>query len=337
MASLVVAIVIVVGQGGSSNPAGFGTSASGNSVSGVSSSASGAAAPAVKAAAPTPAPKRAASVHQHAAGGGTASAASTAALPSPPVNGGGQAVFGQAASGALQAPTAGRKVVQGAQLSLATTSRRVDQVAQEVFNVIDQQKGIVKTSRVTASGGQGGYAEFQLAVPSGNLAATMGALSNLQYARVTSRTDSTQDVTNQYRVAKQQLADDRALHTSLLKQLANAVTQAQIDSLTARIHDAEAAISRDQAALNALNRSVNFSQIYVTINAGAVPIPVQHGSGGFTLHKAVHDAGKVLTVAAGVALIVLAALLPVALVVALLWWIGSTVRRRRRMQALDLY
>jgi hypothetical protein len=27
----------------------------------------------------------------------------------------------------------------------------------------------------------------------------------------------------------------------------------------------------------------------------------------------------------------------VALVVAVLWWVGSTVRRRRRMQVLDLY
>jgi hypothetical protein len=44
----------------------------------------------------------------------------------------------------------------------------------------------------------------------------------------------------------------------------------------------------------------------------------------------------VLTVAAGVALIGLAALVPVALVGALAWWIASSVRRRRREQALDL-
>jgi hypothetical protein len=144
-------------------------------------------------------------------------------------------------------------------------------------------------------------------------------------------------VTNQFRVDQRHLADDSALRTSLLKQLANAVTQAQIDSLNARIHDAEAAISSDEAALHTLNRNVGYSQVYVTINAGAVPVPVQPGGSGFNLGKAAHDAGKVLTVAAGVALIGLAALLPVGLVLALLWWIGSTVRRRRRLQALDLY
>lgn len=335
-ASLAVAVVIVVGQGGSSGMGSFagGTTASGSSVS----SAAGAGT------SPALAPREKRAVVRHAAASkalqlaqprdssaGSAGASSQAFLPST------SAPAGNLPLSTLQPPTADRKVIQGAQLSLATTSRRVDQVAQEVFNVIGQQKGIVKSSRVTANGGQGGYAEFQLSVPSGNLAATMGALSNLQYARVASRTDSTQDVTNQYRVDQRHLADDRALRTSLLKQLAAAVTQAEIDSLTARIHDAEAAISRDEAALNALNRSVGFSQIYVSINAGALPVPAHHGSGGFTLRKAVHDAGRVLTVAAGVALIVLAALLPVALVAALLWWIGSTMRRRRRQQALDLY
>jgi ABC-type uncharacterized transport system permease subunit len=43
----------------------------------------------------------------------------------------------------------------------------------------------------------------------------------------------------------------------------------------------------------------------------------------------------VLTVAAGVALIALAALTPIALVAALIWWVGAALRRRRREQALD--
>ncbi|MBV8946498.1 MAG: hypothetical protein JOZ95_13825, partial [Solirubrobacterales bacterium] len=47
------------------------------------------------------------------------------------------------------------------------------------------------------------------------------------------------------------------------------------------------------------------------------------------------DAGRVLTVAAGVVLIALAVLSPLALLAALAWWVGSTVRRRRREQALD--
>ncbi len=200
--------------------------------------------------------------------------------------------------------------------------------------MVGQQNGIVKSSSVTANGGPGGYAQFLLSIPSSNLSRTMSALSTLQFAHVQSRTDTTQDVTNQYNVDKSHLADAQALHTSLLKQLASATTQAQIDSLQARIHDAENQISADESALHSLQRQVGYSQINLDINSAGVPVPA-HG-GGFTLGRAAHDAGRVLTVAAGVALIVLAALLPVGLVLALLWWVGRTVRRRSRQQALDL-
>jgi hypothetical protein len=327
--SLIVAVVIVASQGGGGSSA-------------INGPETGAAASAARAVAPR------GPVHHHAAekkapserfvvptGTATSGSAAQSAVPAPsngalapaPANGAGQF---------LALPhSAGRKVIQGARLSLSTTSKRVDQVAQEVFNVIAQQKGIVKSSQVTASGGPGGYAEFQLSVPNGNLASTMAALSNLQYARVASRTDTSQDVTNQFRVDQRRLADDRALRTALLKQLASAVTQAEIDSLDARIHDAAAAITSDENALHAINRSVGYSQIYVDIHAGAVPVPRHRSGGGFTIGKAAHDAGHVLTVAAGVALIGLAGLLPLGLVLALVWWIYATHRRRSRLQALD--
>ncbi len=65
--------------------------------------------------------------------------------------------------------------------------------------------------------------------------------------------------------------------------------------------------------------------------------PVAHTSSkGFTIGKAAHDAGRVLTVVAGVALITLAVLLPLVLVGGLAAWIATTVRRRRREQALDV-
>ncbi len=228
----------------------------------------------------------------------------------------------------------GRKIVQSAQLALAAPASHIDDVAQEVFRVVGDENGVVNNSTVTASAS--GYAQFQLSVPSSALQATMTSLSELKYATVSSRTDATQDVNGQYLSDQRQLADDRALRTSLLKQLANATTQAQIDSLTAQIHDAEASIRSDESTLNGLNHKINFSQISLTVNA-ATPVPVAHKSSGtFTLGKAAHDAGRVLTVVAGVALISLAAVLPIALIVALIWWIWATLRRRRREQALDL-
>jgi hypothetical protein len=237
---------------------------------------------------------------------------------------------------AVQPPSNGRKIVQGAQLALTTTSGRIDQVAQEVFTVIGQVRGIVSSSTVTASSGPGGYAQFQLSIPSSELSQAMTSLSSLRYARVASRTDTTQDVNNQYQADVRKLGDARALRTSLLKQLADATTQTQIDSLTARIHDAEASISSDEATLRGLTRQISYSHVLVTINGGPVPVPVAGSHSGFGIGRAAHDAGRVLTVAAGIALIAVAALVPLALLGGLAWWISSAVRRRRREQALDL-
>jgi hypothetical protein len=162
----------------------------------------------------------------------------------------------------------------------------------------------------------------------------MTQLSRLDHAQVTSRTDGIQDVTDQYGAAQRRVSDAQAHRTALLKQLANAQTTEQINSLNAQIRDADAAISAAQGALASLNRRINNVQIAVTINA-AMPAPVVQSS-GFTIGKAAHDARRVLVVAAGVALIVLAVLVPVALLAALLWWAGTLVRRRRREHALDV-
>jgi Domain of unknown function (DUF4349) len=234
----------------------------------------------------------------------------------------------------LQPPTSGRKVIQSAQLNLAAPPNRIDDVAQQVYNVIGVVGGVVENSTVT-QGGSGGSAEFQLSIPSGSLGQAMSRLSSLNYASVLSRTDASQDITDRYGAAQRALADARALRTSLLKQLANATTTEQVDSLKAQIRDAEASISSDQATLNRLNHAVGFSQLSLEITARSGPAPVSHGGGGFGIGRAAHDAGRVLTVAAGVALIALAALTPVALVAALFWWVGAALRRRRREQALD--
>ncbi len=330
--ALVVAIVVVAGgSGGGSSMSSSSAASAGSSGASVGSSAASAgtaagtsstAARATGAAAPlAPSDVRTSNPRAEKA------AASSTAAPSAPTS-------GSSAPQVLQPPTTGRKVVQSAQLNLAAASSRVDAVAQEVYNVVGQVNGIVNSSTVT-QGGPNGYASFQLSVPSASLPETMSRLSQLTYAQVTSRTDNTQDITNQYNATASALADARALRTSLLKQLANAVTTEQVQSLTAQIHDAEASISSDEATLGRLNNQVNFSQINVEINTSTPLPPVAHKSGGFGIGRAAHDAGRVLTVAAGGALIAIAALTPVGLVVALVWWVGAAFRRRRREQALD--
>jgi hypothetical protein len=255
----------------------------------------------------------------------------------------GPAMFGAANGVAstqapVPAPTPnGRKVIQSAQLQLVAPGAKIDTVSQELFSVVGDEHGVVKSSTITAASGNNGYAVFQLSIPSNNLADTMTRLSSLRYAHVASRTDATQDVNGRYLSIVRGLKDAQTLRTSLLKQLAKATTQIQIVSIKAQLNDAEATIARYEAALRNINYKVNYSTLSVQINAGAVPIlhPASSSSGGFTLGKAAHDALRVLTVAAGVALITLAVLVPLGLFVAVVVWIGYWIRRRRREAALD--
>jgi hypothetical protein len=259
------------------------------------------------------------------------SAASSSAAPS---SAGAQKTFTAAAS-PLPAPAPdGHRIVQSAQLSLSTTPGRIEQVAQQIFDVVGAARGDVSHSTVTAAGGNGGFADFQLSVPSATLPQTMAQLSRLRGANVVSRTDATQDIGGSFVSANRRLADARALRTTLLRQLSSAVTTQQVDSLRARIRDAEASIASDLATLRTLRRQVGFSQISITISSSPGSHPV--AAGGFTLGEAAHDAGRVLTVVAGVALIALAVLLPISVVAALVAFMWLVFRRRRREQALDL-
>jgi hypothetical protein len=263
---------------------------------------------------------------------------------SPSVNG---TVFGPASSGGSAASTAapspapvpnGRKIIQSSSLQLGTQASRIDAVAQEVFDVVGAVQGIVDSSNVASTGGPGASAQFRLRIPSGALNQALSALSRLRYANVISRIDNTRDVNSSFVSARRQIADAQAALVGLRQKLAAATTQTDILSLKAQIANENATIKQAQASLQSLNRQVDYSRVYVSIQADGFvppPVPVSQG-GGFGLHQAGHDALRVLQVSAGVALIALAVLIPIGLLAALGWWFGLTVQRRRRERALDL-
>jgi hypothetical protein len=315
--ALVVALVTFVPGGGSSssvNDLAARSTSSGSAVNAQTVSSSSASAPSSAAAgSAVPAPS--------AVGTATTGAGATAVPPTAPSGG-------------------NRQVVQSARLALSTRPGKVDAVAQQVFDVVGSEKGYVANSSVTATGNPESGADIQLSVPSANLQQTLIALTQLHGATVVSSTNSSHDITAQVGGAGRRLAEARALLRSLLGRLANAYTSEQIDSLKAQIRDANATIDRDQAALNGLHRQVQYSRIALTIQ-GSAPASGGHGGSGsgsgsgFTLHRAGHDAVRVLVVAAGVLLIALAVAIPLALVAALVAWLWLRLRRHRRESALD--
>jgi hypothetical protein len=279
----------------------------------------------------------------------TSQASQRAATRSPGVAGAGSAAvpsksavnqlstFGafNATSTAPVAP--GGKQIQSAQIGLTTPNAHVDQVSQEVFDVVGVEHGTVQSSHITSAtrGSGGGAAYFTLSFPTSNLQAAMTQLSRLRYAAVSSRTDASQNVGGQYAGDHRRLVDAEALRTSLLKQLQTAYTQSDIDSIKAQLRLAERQITSWQSTLASLQHQISNSDVSVQINSGGLPFVPVARSGGFTIHRALHDAGRVLVVSAGVALITLAVLVPVGLLGALLMWLWVWLRQRRREHALD--
>jgi hypothetical protein len=240
-------------------------------------------------------------------------------------------------SGLPYSAASGRKVVQSAQLTLRAANDRIDTVAQEIYNVVAAESGIVKSSKVsdaTASQG-GGSAVFNLSIPSGNLETALAQMSKLRFATVLTRSNSTTDVTNTYNSDRSALQDQQALRLSLLKQLGEATTTAEVDSLQARIKLAETQISNDQSALANLKHQISYSNVSVQLGSGTAAVTTTSSSHGFTLSVAWHDAIRVLVVAAGVIVVAAAVLIPVALVAALLGWFAHGMRQLRRERVLE--
>lgn len=337
IAGVAVVLVVAGGNGGvatnggslasSSSSAAASTAVSSTAASG----APGAPARDLKTATPNanhrPAFRAAAGAASTTASSSSASAGSAAAS---------SAAAGASPSAPAPVPSPSRQVVQSAQIQLSAAPSRIDDVAQQVFDVIGFEKGFVDSSNVTATRNTNANASFQLSVPSANLSATLTALSRLRGANVVSRTDATADITGQVGGAGERLAVARALRRSLLTQLGAATTTQLIDSIRLRLRSADASINSDLSTLRGLQRQVAYSRIALTIQAAARPAPAPAKGSSFTIGRAAHDAGRVLVVVAGVALIGLAVLVPVGLVAALAVWVAMAVRRRRREHALDL-
>jgi Domain of unknown function (DUF4349) len=311
--ALIALVIVVVPHGGTSSSSsgsaahssGIAVNPTAKSAAGVSSTADGAA-------------SSSGGASLSASGTSTSSAPSVAAAPAP-----------------TPRTPAGRQVAQSAHLALTAAPGRIGGVAQQVFDVIASEHGFVASSHVDAERLGTSTARFALRVPSGRLQQTLNRLSRLHHARVLARSDASDDITGQVNTTTGRLGQDRAYHRSLLTQLAAADTTEQADHIQAQLRRNNAAIVRDQNALAGLHGRVRDSRIGVSIQSPMAVAHHHHSSGGgFTLRRALHDAGHVLVVAAGVALITLAVLVPAGLLAALAAWVWAIARHRRRESTL---
>jgi hypothetical protein len=224
------------------------------------------------------------------------------------------------ASGAASAP--GRVQQLGASITLTATPEEVQTVADRVSRLTTSEGGFVQSSHVN-EGEKTGEATLTLSLPSAKLSAALASLGQL--APVRSESQSLQDITNTYNEARQRLHDATAERQALLRALARASTEGEIDSLHARLAQNGGAIAQARAALGTVAKQASTAEVEVTVVGDK-----NASSEGLTLHRGLHDAGRVLTVTFVVLLVAAALLVPLALVAIALATAWQAWRRHQR-------
>ena len=185
------------------------------------------------------------------------------------------------------------------------------------------------------AGGAAGGGEFVLRVPTGRLDDAVAQLSRVAHVR--ERRQDAEDITAQRTSVADRLQEERAERTSLLKRLAAAQTDAEAASLRARLRDVNDRIAANRTALKRVDNRARYANVAVTLvadpSAGAAG--GKHDDGTWSPGDALADAVRVLEVAAGVLLVGLAVLAPLALLAAVLLAGRHVAVRRGRERALD--
>jgi hypothetical protein len=261
------------------------------------------------------------SIKAPAASAGGATAARATAGPS-------VSVTNEPAAAGAPSSAPGRVQQLAASITLAVIPANVQSAAARVARLTVDEGGYVQSSHVQVQQAGASEASLELRLPSEKLSAALASLERV--APVRDESQSLQDITGSYDAARDRLADATAAHAALLRALAHASAQEQVDSLRERLAQASTALTRARVVFEAVSRQASTAEVEVTVLADA-----HAGSQGLTLGRGLDDAARVLVVSLTVLLIGAAVLAPatlalLALIAALRAW-----RRNRREHALD--
>jgi hypothetical protein len=222
----------------------------------------------------------------------------------------------------------GRDIERSAYIVLGTKPGEVAGASAKVYEAVHAANGVVLHSSVQSGNSGATGASFDLLIPSAKLNDALATFSSI--AEVRQRHDATNDITAPTVSAAEELADSNATIDSLLKQLGDAETEAEQESVEARLREERRRHAAIRASLDHLHQRASMSEVTLRIvtDHGAGVTPPSKDGGGWDVGDALHDAGHVLTIAAGVLLIGLAVLAPFALF-GLIFWAGNRVRIRR--------
>jgi hypothetical protein len=221
-----------------------------------------------------------------------------------------------------------RDIERSSYIVLGTKPGEVSGAAAKVYEAVHAAGGYVLNSSVQSGTAGATGASFELSIPSAKVNSALAAISSI--AEVRERHDATTDITAPTVSAAEELADSNAKIEGLLKQLGEAETEAEQESVEARLREERRHHAAIRASLDHLHQRASMSEVSVRIvtSHGAGITPPSKENGDWGVGDALHSAGHILTIAAGVVLIGLAVLAPFALI-ALLFWAGNRFRVRR--------
>jgi Domain of unknown function (DUF4349) len=228
----------------------------------------------------------------------------------------------------------GRDVERSSYIVLGTKPGEVAGAAAKVYEAVHAANGFVLSSSVQSGTTGATGASFELSIPTRKVDDALAAISSI--AEVRERHDATNDITAPTVSAAEELADSSAAIEGLLKQLADVETEAEQESVEARLREERRHHAAIRASLDHLHQRASMSEVSVRIvtNHGAGVTPPSNDKGEWGVGDALHSAGHILTIAAGVVVIGLAILAPFALIGLLIWAANRFRVRRLRERTL---
>jgi hypothetical protein len=230
-------------------------------------------------------------------------------------------------AGGLADLSRNRDIERSAEISLLAGPADIADDSTKVFAAVHDANGIVLHS--TTSSGRNGSARFELLIPSARLGDALATFSSIDEVR--SRHEATDDITKPTVSTEEELQDVQARVDSFLAQLAGAEVESEREAIAAELHSERGQAARLRNQLARLRQRTTYSRVLVRIESGA---SIESGS-TWGIGDAFHNAGHILGIAAGVTLIGLAVIAPLALLCLLAWLTQRLWLRSRRERALD--
>jgi hypothetical protein len=224
-----------------------------------------------------------------------------------------------------------RDVERSAQIVLGADPADVRGDAAKVFDAVHAADGIVLRSSIRDGAAGEAGAHFDLLIPSGKIGDALAAFSAI--AEVRSRHESTQDITAPTIGVGERLQDSQARIEGLLAQLATTAADAERTAVETELRTERARAAALRSHLAALRRRANLSRVSLRIETGK-PSGAGGAGSAWGTGDGLHDAGRILAIAAGVAIVGLAIIAPLALICLLAWLAHRAWLRRARHRAL---